>query len=145
MGDLRIKKPGKKTGFVGLLNIPLYHTHIQFYPTTADAKMDINNLEDVVGNSYGAVTFIAGSEEVGNWINIAFRQPSYMTPEVIAHEATHAAWFVLHMVGVKVTFANHEQLAYLVGYFAEQLHKFCEAYKQHLKDEESKNEQSKNL
>ena len=144
MGDLRIKKPGKKTGFVGLLTIPLYHTHVQFYPTTADAEKDINNLEDVVGDSYGAVTFIAGGE-AGNWINIAFRQPSYMTPEVIAHEATHAAWFVLHMAGVKVTFANHEQLAYLVGYFAEQLHKFCDAYHKYLKEEEVKDEQPKNL
>ncbi len=140
MGDLRIKKPGKKTGFVGLLSIPLYHTHVQFYPTTADAKMDINNLEDVVGDNYGAVTFIAGGE-AGNWINIAFRQSSYMTPEVIAHEATHAAWFVLHMAGVKVTFANHEQLAYLVGYFAEQLHNFCDAYRKYL--EEVKTEESK--
>lgn len=137
MGDLRIKKPGKKTGFVALLNIPLYHTHVQFYPTTADAKLDINNLEDVVGDGYGAVTFIAGADE-GNWINIVFKEPRYMTPEVIAHESTHAAWFVLHMAGVKVTFANHEQLAYLVGYFAEQLHLFVEAYNKYLKEQEVK-------
>lgn len=133
MGDLRIKKPTKKSGFVGLLNIPLYHTHVQFYPTQEDAIKDIPNVPALNDGNFGAITFIAEGKD-GSWLNIAFRQPSYMTPEVIAHEATHAAWFVLHMAGVKVTFANHEQLAYLVGYFAEQLHKFCDAYRKYLEE-----------
>lgn len=137
MGDLRIKKPTKKSGFVGLLNIPLYHTHVQFYPTQEDAVMDIPNVPALNDGNFGAITFIAEGKD-GTWLNVAFREPKYMTAEVIAHEATHAAWFALHMAGVKVSFANHEQLAYLVGYIAEQLHKFCDAYDDYIKDEEEK-------
>lgn len=34
----------------------------------------------------------------------------------IAHEAVHAAWFILDDVGVKISADNHEALTYLVSY-----------------------------
>lgn len=137
MSDLRICKPGKKTGFAGILTVPIYHARIQFYPTIEDAEKDITGVGDLNGGSFGAVTFMAGNE--GNrWLNIVFRDEKHITPEVIAHEATHAAWDILKLAGVRVTYANHEQLAYLIGYIVEQLHKFADAYYKFARDKEQK-------
>lgn len=38
-----------------------------------------------------------------------------------AHELVHAAWRVLDIVGVRVKAVNHEALAYLAGWMAQEL------------------------
>jgi hypothetical protein len=41
-----------------------------------------------------------------------------------AHESVHAAYQILHLVGIPVDFDNHEALAYLVGWVAEQCNEY---------------------
>ena len=44
--------------------------------------------------------------------------------ELVAHESLHLAWEVLHWCGVKVSFENHEALAYLIGHISGEVEKF---------------------
>lgn len=41
---------------------------------------------------------------------------------IVCHEAIHAAWAILDMVGVKVKARNHEALAYLAGHIFKDCH-----------------------
>ena len=45
------------------------------------------------------------------WFNVFV--PRDVAPEELGHECLHLAWYVLHEVGVKVSWDNHEALAYL--------------------------------
>jgi hypothetical protein len=42
----------------------------------------------------------------------------------LTHECLHCAWHLLGEVGVELTCENHEALAYLAGWLAEQVHEF---------------------
>lgn len=67
-------------------------------------------------------------------IVICFKGPQYCTINTITHEVLHAAWRVLNHVGVKVDSGNHEALAYLVGYLAENVTPWAMSHWQYWED-----------
>jgi len=42
--------------------------------------------------------------------------PTNVTRSTMAHEAIHAAWYILEEAGIEVNSSNHEALTYLVGF-----------------------------
>ena len=139
---MKIFKP-KKGPFVGAHDTPIYHRRIQVYPTQADALMDVTCCDELATGNFGALTFVVCTEEAGEFIALAFNGERYMTPEVVAHEAVHMAWFALDLAGVQVTIDNHEQLAYLVGHYVEQINKVVDAYKAHTAKQKQEEENGK--
>lgn len=47
----------------------------------------------------------------------------------IYHEALHASWFILENAGIKITEDNHEPLAYLQGYIANEVCEIIDGWK----------------
>lgn len=75
----------------------------------------------------------AGSFDIDgiSHVLMIFDSPNDHCVSVIAHESLHAAWDILHVVGVEVSHDNQEPLAYLVGWCAKVANNFmikhCEA------------------
>ncbi|MFV0357730.1 MAG: hypothetical protein ACK5LG_21890 [Bacteroides thetaiotaomicron] len=132
MKDTTIYKP-KKGPFAGICITPIYHRRLQIYPTKEDALMDISDCPMLEEGNFGALSTVVACDDVGEFLVLAFNGPQYMTPEVVSHEAVHLAWFALDLAGVEVTVDNHEQLAYLVGYYVNQINLVVEAYLNHVK------------
>lgn len=62
----------------------------------------------------------------GYFCALNFNYPNYpMSPGTIAHEAGHLAMYVCESVGVELQHDNPEPYTYLVGWFADELHKFA--------------------
>ena len=131
----------KKGPFVGALDTPIYHRRVQIYPTIEDGMMEVTCCDDLAEGNFGALTLVVCSDTGGEFVALVFNGEKYMTPDIIAHEAVHVAWFTLGLAGVQVTVDNHEQLAYLVGYYVEEITQFVETYRKQTINEEPKNGQ----
>ena len=58
--------------------------------------------------------FDTTSKEVGKCVLIRFKSKKHMSGETIAHEALHAALFILDYIGSRADVSNSEPTAYLV-------------------------------
>ena len=131
----------KKGPFVGALDTPIYHRRVQIYPTIEDGMMEVTCCDELAEGNFGALTLVVCSDTGGEFVALVFNGEKYMTPDIIAHEAVHVAWFALDLAGVGVTVDNHEQLAYLVGYYVEQINNVVEVYRDHIAKQEEKDGQ----
>ena len=61
-----------------------------------------------------AYTFDTTSKKVGKCVLIRFKSKKNMSGETIAHEALHAALFILDYIGECVTVEHQEHAAYLL-------------------------------
>lgn len=138
---MKFYKRKKKSPCVGVIETPIYHRRVQLYPTVDDALMEVSCCEELAEGNFGALTLVVCTENHGEFIGLAFNDDRYMTPETVAHEAVHVAWFTLDLAGVQVTVDNHEQLAYLVGYYVEEITQFVETYRKQAINEELKDGQ----
>lgn len=99
----------KKTD-IKRMHVPLYGVPITFVCGFEAARaLGMEPLEH-----WGAMASTLGAE-----VFLTLGYPEANCPGTIAHEALHCAWRVLDLVGVEVEAANHEALAYLVGWIVE--------------------------
>lgn len=103
------KKP--KYQFFFHYKAPLYGVGMSVITSLEEAK----DIGFEIHDNHGACVFI-GETDAGISNVVALFRPDHLTPNTMAHEATHAAWRILDLVGTKVTSKNHESLAYLVGW-----------------------------
>ena len=61
-----------------------------------------------------AYTFDTTSKDVGKCVLIRFKSKKHMSGETIAHEALHAALFILDYIGSGISVNNSEHAAYLL-------------------------------
>lgn len=71
-------------------------------------------------------------------VTIVFSHPFDYDTECLAHECVHAAWRVLSLAGVKVSYSNQEPLAYLTGWIARQVNNFMVSHIEALKNSPDK-------
>lgn len=91
-----------------LYGVPLIVTFSRKYA----ARLD----ESIARCHAGAVGLIEGEDFEGAFL---FIDPEHYSANTLAHEALHAAWRVLDIVGVEASSDNHEALAYLTGHISE--------------------------
>ena len=72
-----------------------------------------------------AYTFDTTSKEVGKCVLIRFKSKKNMSGDIIAHEALHAALFILDYIGSRADVSNSEPTAYLVQW----VYRCCEEVK----------------
>jgi hypothetical protein len=99
--------------------IPLYRQvlYIGIGPDILAKKFKVPGLE-IAPTHAGVTTFIEDEEGMRAFC-VSFAE--IPDSEELAHEALHAAWYILEEVGVDVSADNHEALAYLTGYIAGQI------------------------
>lgn len=94
--------------------VPLYGT-----------RVDLFSSPESCNEFFGKEVFTEGSEAISHThtqgVYLAFRDSN---PNSVTHECVHAAWRVLHWNNVKVSRTNHEALAYVAGWLAEQVTAF---------------------
>lgn len=100
-----------------VFNMPIYNVQVQIHPTRKSLEKYCKNATG--DDTWGACVCTATAEDGSPFFTLSFRDHTYMRPEVIAHECVHLAWRILQTTGVKVSANNHEQLAYMVGYFVD--------------------------
>lgn len=101
----------KKYKHIVEYSVPLYGVNLVIATDIEEASRLGVDIDPNHGASVCIMTTTAGTSEV-----LAIFRPDHMSPQVIAHEATHAAWRILDLVGITVDSDNHEALAYLVGW-----------------------------
>ena len=77
-------------------------------------------LDKIDDNNAAAITdhiFMPSIDRGG--VIIRFRSKKDMTPDVVAHEATHAAIMIFDYCGCRISPDNQEPFAYLVGWIVE--------------------------
>lgn len=74
------------------------------------------------GNAGQAAIFEYGDS--GYVVHTLYVDRSVYKMGYLTHECLHCAWHILNDVGVTVTWDNHESLAYLAGWLADEVHKF---------------------
>lgn len=72
------------------------------------------------GHRNGAAVTVVGDNHE-KWFGVFL--PRDAEPDVVAHEACHAAWDILDSRGVIVTHDNHEVLTYLIAYLVREIGK----------------------
>lgn len=77
-----------------------------------------------ISNSAAGQAIYLEDEESGYTIHVLWIDKALYKQEYLTHESVHAAWHILDSVGVEVTAMNHEALAYLSGWIAQEVHKF---------------------
>lgn len=93
--------------------VPLYGVTLVVATDIEEASHLGVDIDPNHGASVCIATHINGTKEV-----VAVFRPDHMGNDTVAHEATHAAWRILDLVGITVDSDNHEALAYLVGWCA---------------------------
>ena len=94
--------------------VPIYGVRVDLFSSPESCNTFFG--EEVFTDGHEAV---AGDTTVG--VYMAFRD---IDPNSITHECVHAAWRVLHKCGIQVSRTNHEALAYVAGWLAEQVTAF---------------------
>ena len=94
------------------VTIPIYDIYLYF---TFD-RLSLNKRFGIEADS-------VGHTEQGDGFVVVYIDKDDYNINYLAHESIHAAWFALDSVGVDVTIYNHESLAYLSGWIAEEIHK----------------------
>lgn len=72
---------------------------------------------------FGAMVCIADND-----VLFALRDEYQYSSSTLCHESIHAAWRVCDLVGIEVTSANHEALAYLAGSIMKEAVKFFDKH-----------------
>lgn len=94
--------------------VPLYGVALTIFTDideAAEAGFEISP-------NHGAFVAVASNEQ-GEGVFAIFRPEVLTSPNTLAHEAVHAAWRVLDMVGITIDSENHEALAYLTGWMVD--------------------------
>lgn len=114
--------PTKKAK-VHTIKLPIYETiiFVAFDPELLNKKFDLRG-EHVFGYGTEAEVCVFIYPESGAQAVAMSFSPDHYCENVLTHESTHAAWKVLDIVNIEVDSTNHEALAYLAGYIAEQVH-----------------------
>lgn len=87
---------------------------------------------NVISKLYGEeFTYAEGAvagiqEDAGGYYYLVWINEDQYNINVIAHEATHLAYYVLADIGQEHDVDGHEVLAYLVGYFTEEFAKIID-------------------
>jgi hypothetical protein len=77
-----------------------------------DTDLDFGKYEN-----YQAVTINALEKETGEFGVLIIFRPKYLDCKTIAHEASHAAGYMLHHMGADMNCGEHT--AYLIGWIAD--------------------------
>lgn len=107
--------------------VPLYHAKVIL-------SFDVDHLSDHLYKKYSIDHSIApafaGQAAVFEYAGTGVQVHSlYVSKDdyslgYVTHECIHCAWHVLNEAGVEVTAGNHEALAYLAGWLADEVNKF---------------------
>lgn len=91
---------------------PLYGVPLRVFPVEKYA-VEFYSIPGCDGVAFVNTMELNGEKE----ICVVFKDAvNHYSTSVICHEVIHAAWRVLDIVGIKVSFSNHEALAYLADW-----------------------------
>lgn len=110
------------------MSVPLYGIYLRFICGAEQARKQGFDMAD---QHLASVCYDYAKCEV----TIILRDETLTSRNTLAHETLHAAWRVLDMVGAQVDAHNHEALAYLVGWIAEELDKWALPLAEQLRNE----------
>jgi hypothetical protein len=113
---MKKKQPSK----VYRLVVPIYGV-VVWVAFDSKAMQKKFNLDDMSGNHCAEVFKITRDDGYQS-ICMVFRK-DHFSQEILTHESVHVAWRVLDIVGIEVNSENHEALAYVAGWFAEEVNK----------------------
>ena len=110
---------------------PIYLMRLIFIDTDDLSKLKkYEDTSDLIGRDIYAHTFESTISEKNydvECVIIVFNTKSTygkITLGTIAHEAFHAAGFILHKLGITADHVNDEAKAYLIDFIATEIHKF---------------------
>lgn len=103
----------------------IYPRVIWIAVTTDNEFEGFSPLSKIDDSCYAVVENAHDDLKTKGGVFIRFISRKIMTPDIIAHEACHAAMNVCDYIGAKVDISNQEHFCYLVGYIA----KCCEQVK----------------
>lgn len=109
------------------VTVPLYGVVAMMYLSFDEYRRTTGDDESFDGTDACVLPLIA--DNGASIVGVAFKDLKAATHSTIAHEAVHAAWRTLDIVGARVDSDNHEALAYLVGWFVTEITKFVDAYR----------------
>lgn len=108
------------------LEVPIYKQYLNVLIgdvfKSAESLMDEYNVD--IGDAHHGAGGLFLQLTVHNEGSMYFLMiPEKCCAEVLAHESVHAACTILHNAGIDITFDNQEAVAYLTGYFVEEVGK----------------------
>ena len=74
------------------------------------------SIKDMSDSSYAETDCVQQKEPLLGGVLVRFEDLKAMTPEIMAHEATHAALAIFDYCGCRIEIENQEPFAYLVGW-----------------------------
>lgn len=104
--------------------IPIYGVEVYFYPSFEDMPKNFK----LNSNCSASTFYINATPLQAESIGIAIKDYNWYNPDTITHEAVHAAWKILHLVGIKCSANNNEPMAYLVGYIVKKINNYMDKY-----------------
>ncbi|WP_145586620.1 hypothetical protein [Yersinia kristensenii] len=119
------------------ISVPLYGVQIIICSSAEAADKKFGH--GFLYKNYAAQVCVIECEKTGiSKVTICFDSPKNYNTEVLSHECVHAAWRVLDLVGIRVSYSNQEPLAYLTGWIARQVNNFMVSHIETLKNSPGK-------
>ena len=101
--------------------IALYVGNMKKCARQADKDYPISNHKFIkkIGNGSSGHASEINDKKYGNFVLMMLEKK--VTVAVIYHESLHAAMYMISIVGIVISVDNHEVLAYLQGYIANEI------------------------